>query len=760
MKLPTTTLRRLCAGAAFGALVTTSLLMTSPAQADPSITVTKADIRPDETTYAGWHEGSGNPDSYDVTNQGLLLTGRSQVINGYANTTTTLDVKNAVLSSTLPATTYDITSGDVYFQVPIFFTSDTVNVPEFTTLRPAVAGDVGENDIALTDDWISSKTIDDDIQGGISYPLEDILSAINDYKTLAFGVFADPGTTGTVSDITWAGNTYLFRPGTPAAVTVTNADVDGFEADNYARWHEGYEDAQSRHQVTAKGLELSASNAARAQIIKGYANNTSVLDQQNFNLANHLTESSFTATEGVVSFQVPLFYKDGGGVTRFATLRSATVQDGSVDLGDLWQTSRAIGTVPANVNTPVGDIIAALGDDYKVIGFGVQAIADAVVSDITWDGTKYTFSDGPVVTDTKTVYEKDIAAEENAETYSQWHQGYADAAAGAAQVSNNGLELDGKSQVMDGYENNTRVLDTKNILLADAVQGAAYTVESGTAFFQIPLFFKDGDAALPTFTTLRPAVGAGTGDHTISVRDQWVSSKAIGSLEANTPYPLSTIIDSFEDYKILGFGFLTEIGAHATVSDVTWNGTKHSFVNRAPAAAAVKANVQAGSVVVVAVPARDADGNSLTYTATAVHGTVTFGAGTLRFTAAHNYLGSAAFGYTVADGRGGTASGKATFTIVRADSHVQITLSPTAPTSRSVVTANVLVKSTAYVKGGRVDFYDGSKKVGTGLLQANGTVRIVLTSKLAKGTHTLRARFLGTKYASPRSRSLVVTVRR
>jgi hypothetical protein len=191
----------------------------------------------------------------------------------------------------------------------------------------------------------------------------------------------------------------MFAPAAHAAeVTVRNADVKPTAAD-YVPWHQGYANNPTGAKVTTKGLELSG---GPSQVIKGYTDNDATIGtNKNFDLAAKITGADFTATAGVANLQVPLFGENvvpSASGSKFATLRSAVDEGSRIKLTDEWSSSRAIGSIPANTPTPLKTIIAALGN-YKVVAFGVQADNNAVVSDITWDGTTYVFKEPtPVVT--------------------------------------------------------------------------------------------------------------------------------------------------------------------------------------------------------------------------------------------------------------------------------------------------------------------------------------------------------------------------
>ncbi|MBD8606935.1 hypothetical protein IFT73_08720 [Aeromicrobium sp. CFBP 8757] len=189
----------------------------------------------------------------------------------------------------------------------------------------------------------------------------------------------------------------VLAPAAQAATTVnvTNAEVKPTAA-VYTAWHQGYDNNPTGAKVTVKGLELSN---GPSQVIKGYADNDATIApnaaNRNFDLASKITAADFTTTVGTANLQVPLRSTAIAG-NQFATIRSLDDDGSRIKLTDEWASSKAIGSIPANQPTPLRDIIAALGPDYKVIGFGVQSDKPATVTDITWDGTTYTFKE-PVV---------------------------------------------------------------------------------------------------------------------------------------------------------------------------------------------------------------------------------------------------------------------------------------------------------------------------------------------------------------------------
>jgi hypothetical protein len=195
-----------------------------------TVYVTAGEIRPDESTYEGWHEGYVNATpAYAVTAAGLELGigTKSQIINGLAE-----PIVDADLASLIGSAGVSVVSGDVHFQVPIFFGPDGTT---FATLRPA-APDAGFGLDAL---WVSSR----DIPATATTPailkntpvvLGDLIDAIEangDVQVLAFGVQAEQP--ATVETITFDGVEYSFLPAPVAPSGTTSGGTGALAATGF-----------------------------------------------------------------------------------------------------------------------------------------------------------------------------------------------------------------------------------------------------------------------------------------------------------------------------------------------------------------------------------------------------------------------------------------------------------------------------------------------------------------------------------------------
>ncbi len=587
----TTRLRRVGAGVALGALVAGSQFATIPPAAAATVPATvrvrNADIRPDESSYAGWHQG------YDkaayasaITADGLESIGRSQILYGYANNTNAdlaADGVNADLSDDLVGASYEVKSGRAYLQVPLFADLDGAGpqAPVFATLRPAEPAEATTK-VAAGDQWVTSRALGD-IAANTPMPLSGIIAAIEagTYKTIGIGVLTDVGEKSTVASITFNGKKYVFTPDS-ATETIANSQLREEETKaNYTTWHQGYAGAQKNAQITTAGLEL----AGKSQVIRGLNNNSANVKTVNVNLQFAIGEAGYTVKAGTAYFQIPLFFDNGSGV-KFATLRNLGLPAGThqLKLSDDWQSSKDLGSIAANTTAPLSQIIAALGA-YKVIGYGVLTNAgeSAVVSSIRFAGTTTTFTAPAATPAVSTVVPGSVAPDET--EYAGWHQGATPAT--AASIDDTGLKLGpDRSQVLNGYENNSANTYSGNVDLTDAILGGGYEVVSGDVYFQVPIFFEDA-AGDTRFTTLRPVLKGKVGNNGFSLGDQWTSSRGIGPFAANSPVLLGDLLSSIGSYKVLGFGVHTDQGGNGVVRSITWDGTRYVF-DRATAKLSVR----------------------------------------------------------------------------------------------------------------------------------------------------------------------------
>lgn len=199
----------------FGADTATFGRTVTPVAATSRVQVGGAEIRPDESTYTGWHEGYENATpAYSVGANGLSFGNgaNSQIINGLATPLVTADPFSLFSSASVT-----VASGEAFLQVPVFFGPANT----FATLRPAVGAAAGTTGVALTDGWTSSRVIPAtaataEIPANATVPLGDLLEALlaqgGSLQVLAFGVLAQASAPTVVTAIVWNGVTYSFVP--------------------------------------------------------------------------------------------------------------------------------------------------------------------------------------------------------------------------------------------------------------------------------------------------------------------------------------------------------------------------------------------------------------------------------------------------------------------------------------------------------------------------------------------------------------------
>lgn len=199
----------------FGADTFTFGRIVSPVAASSKVTVAASDIRPDESTYTGWHEGYVNATpAFSVQDDGLHLGlgANSQIINGLATPLATADPFSLIASASVT-----VTSGEAFLQVPVFYGTGS----DFATLRPAVGAAPGTTGVALGDQWMSSRAIaatatTPAIAADTPVALGDLLEALlaqgGSLRVLAFGVLAQSTAPTVVSALVWNGVSYSFVP--------------------------------------------------------------------------------------------------------------------------------------------------------------------------------------------------------------------------------------------------------------------------------------------------------------------------------------------------------------------------------------------------------------------------------------------------------------------------------------------------------------------------------------------------------------------
>ena len=587
-------------GVSIVAVVPANAVQTAPIAGVSALeggVVSGEDIRPNESTYPGWHEGYANTArAYSVQDDGLHLGdgNPSQIINGFDEELRT-DNLGALIASDAGVV---VTSGSVTYQVPVYYGSGTA----FATLRSASLTDA--HSVAAGDAWVLRWKQNDtvtEIKGTLG-TLATLVNEQGNVRVLGFGVQADSA--AVVRSITWNGATYTFAPyedvRTVTSSPVVDSDIAGNEL-SYKGWHEGYANPTRAFSVTDDGLNLGE-NGQHSQILNGLVETGDPgIKTSAAQLARLIQGSQVKVTAGTVQLQVAVTF----GETGWATLRSnGPVQDGvSPKLTDLWTTSKDIPEVTdssGHVVTPkiatdqpvtLADLLdaAEANGNLAYSGYGILAYATpATVTSVAWDAVQYNFT--PYVDDRASVptnvLDSDIAGTEA--EYKGWHEGYVNQTR-AFSVTADGLSLgEGNvhSQIINGLVGTGEAgLPTTGTALSRLIQGSHVDLVSGAVQSQVAVTF-----GTKGWTTLR-SNGTLTDEMSPKLTDEWTTSKEIpavldGSnvitptITAGAPTALGDLIDALAangNVAYSGFGVLA-YAAPALVKSITWDASQYNFV--------------------------------------------------------------------------------------------------------------------------------------------------------------------------------------
>ncbi|MGW9632057.1 hypothetical protein ACWGST_15265 [Agromyces sp. NPDC055520] len=367
----------------------------------------------------------------------------------------------------------------------------------------------------------------------------------------------------------------------PASAATTHVTSIAPDESSYLGWHEGNGNATPAFSLHWNGLSFA--DGANSQILNGLVDSGAQgLPTTAAELGALIDGSEIGVTRGVVFSQVAVTTAAGWGTLR--PVAGFPTGPHSAALTDLWTSSRTIGDVTANAPVELSALLASLeaDTDLRYSGFGVfaEAANPSGIESITWGPDTFLFTRDVTaipVTSTVDVTAAEIRPDES--TYPGWHEGYTNAAP-AFGITDEGLSLGNgaNSQIINGLA--TPLADAD---LAQLITSADVDVVSGEVFFQVPIFFGEAN----TFTTLRPAFGAGPGTTTFALGDQWVSSKAVpatattAAIAANTPVLLGDLIEAIEangTVDVLAFGVLAQETTPSVVASLAFDGVEYSFV--------------------------------------------------------------------------------------------------------------------------------------------------------------------------------------
>ncbi|MBB5632868.1 putative cell wall-binding protein [Cryobacterium mesophilum] len=375
---------------------------------------------------------------------------------------------------------------------------------------------------------------------------------------------------------------------TVAPMTVTGNDIRNSEA-VYEGWHEGYNNTTRQYYVAGDGLHFGTNSPS--QILNG----TAPVSATAAELQAIIEASSVDVVSGTPTFQIPLWF-GAGNPQDYTTLRSQDVVTGTNTwtTSSNWVSSANIpntGTpvIAKNVATPLSDIIAALNTQgsLRLLGFGVQASAAAVVSGLTYNGTPYVFEPYVAAAPTTTIPVRQVDVYPTSADYTEWHEGYNNATPSYF-VGADGLHFGSPSQSQITLGLVPPIATTDIIGL---ITSASMDVTGADLTMQVPVTFGVGN----TFATLKSDFLT-TGVYSPSLNDPWQSSKFIYDdgtasnstqigktllIGKNIPIKLGDLLDiinGFGNVQVLGYGMQAETSAaQKIVHTFTWGATEYVF---------------------------------------------------------------------------------------------------------------------------------------------------------------------------------------
>lgn len=177
---------------------------------------------------------------------------------------------------------------------------------------------------------------------------------------------------------------------------------------------------------------------------------------------------------------------------------------------------------------------------------------------------------GPASAEDFQVTADQIAADET--VYAGWHEGYgADELGAPAVLSEAGLTMTGRSQIIYGFNNDGGLpIDGTTVTFASLVETADFSSASDALVYQIPVFVDGVDSA---FSTLRPVNAGAAG-----IDGLWQASNAnVPGIAANTPVTVDEISAALGGFQLLAFGVVAIDGQTDVLQSVTFNGDTHNF---------------------------------------------------------------------------------------------------------------------------------------------------------------------------------------
>ena len=185
----------------------------APAAGEPR-TEYLTEIRPNEETYPGWHDGANSGGSWKFVNSyeaahSIELTGRVQLLNGFADDDYLANGFELAAGMQVSQNGWPsgVSDEPVWVQLPVFAYPDGhAGAPIFTTVR-ALVPESGK--LSDATEWVLSRTVGD-VAANTPASFAEVRAALGEHDLIGYGIYLDEGQTALVSSIRFNGLTTLF----------------------------------------------------------------------------------------------------------------------------------------------------------------------------------------------------------------------------------------------------------------------------------------------------------------------------------------------------------------------------------------------------------------------------------------------------------------------------------------------------------------------------------------------------------------------
>jgi len=219
---------------AAGVLAASALLVAGGTAAQA---ISNDDIRPDESSYFGWHQGDPSGGSWDVLWNGLYFgdSAQTQIINGLVDSGQRGEEQISAdeLIAKVENSGVGNPNGSVFYQIAMYVVPEGADDAdaEWTTIRNRDALTDGEGivDLDPTADWTGTGLAGGVTPGALGEVLDAAFGEGAVYEVVGYGVLATAASS--VTDVVWDGETTPFGYGDPIAYGVSGDPVESSVAD-------------------------------------------------------------------------------------------------------------------------------------------------------------------------------------------------------------------------------------------------------------------------------------------------------------------------------------------------------------------------------------------------------------------------------------------------------------------------------------------------------------------------------------------------